>query len=177
MRDRRFQLVVVPVALTLVLVALTAADPAAVPTDPHDRVAYHLRAVDELSKHFETVLGTDCPRFESRTAWKQYFDDEVERVVLLMAHLEQAWIEAKRSPEKELRHNAKAPRKRVDDARALIDKLQQCAGDNGTSFSPFGVWHRIEREVPQRQAEIALPLPSPDAQTPGASEPSGSRQP
>jgi hypothetical protein len=47
----------------------------------------------------------------------------------------------------------------VDRARALVDKLSGCAEDNGTRLSPASVWRRIEREVPARQVEIALPQP------------------
>jgi len=57
-----------------------------------------------------------------------------------------------------VRREAKAPRRRVDQARALFDKLSACAESNGAApFSQMAVWRRIEREVPQRQAEIALP--------------------
>jgi hypothetical protein len=56
-----------------------------------------------------------------------------------------------------VRRTAKAPRKRMDQARALLDKLQGCAEDNGAAFSSMSVWRRIEREVPQKQSEIALP--------------------
>jgi hypothetical protein len=77
--------------------------------------------------------------------------------VLLVAHLEQAWYEATRTGDDDVRRTAKAPRKRMDQARALLDKLQGCAEGNGASFSTMGVWRRIEREVPQRQTEIALP--------------------
>ena len=79
------------------------------------------------------------------------------RVVLLMAHLEQAWIEAKHTGDDDVRRDAKAPRRRVDRARALVDKLSGCAESNGASFSQTAVWRRIEREVPQRQSQIALP--------------------
>jgi hypothetical protein len=149
-------------ALPLVLglatgVLADAANVATVPTEPKDRVAYHLRAVDELSEHFDGVLRSDCPRFAMPVEWKSYFDGEVGRVVLLLAHLEQAWIEAKKSPDDELRRTAKAPRKRIGEARALVDKLQVCADQNGAPFAPLLVWSRIEREVPKKQAEIALP--------------------
>jgi hypothetical protein len=77
--------------------------------------------------------------------------------VLLVAHLEQAWIEAKRTPDDEIRRAAKAPRRRVDQMHQLVHKLTTCAEANGTSFAPHALWHRVERDVPRRQAEIALP--------------------
>ena len=81
----------------------------------------------------------------------------MERVVTLMAHLEQAWVEAKATGDDDVRREAKAPRRRVDQARALLDKLQGCAEGNGSQISQGSLWRRIEREVPRRQAEIALP--------------------
>jgi len=83
----------------------------------------------------------------------------VDRVVLLWAHVEQAWIEAKQTGDDDVRRAAKAPRRRLEDARALLDKMQTCAADNGASFSQGTVWRKIEREVPRRQAQIALPQP------------------
>jgi hypothetical protein len=121
------------------------------------RVDHHLQEVDKLARHFETVMSQDCPRFDSRTQWNAYLDGEVEQVVLLLAHIEQAWLEAKQTGDDDVRRHAKGPRKRLDDARALVGKLQSCAGDNGASFSQMGLWRRIEREVPERQAQIALP--------------------
>lgn len=121
------------------------------------RVDHHLREVDQIVQHFQDVVNADCPRFSSRAEWRQYFDGEVERMTLLLAHLEQAWIEAKRVGDDGVRRAAKAPRRRIDDARVVLEKLQTCAADNGTSFSPLSVWGRIEREAPKRQEAIALP--------------------
>src|SRR5262245_40899784 len=125
------------------------------------RVQYHLQQIDTLTQHFATVLRSPCPHFASADQWDSYFDGEVDRVVLLWAHVEQAWVEAKQTGDDDVRRAAKAPRKRLQEARGLLDKLQQCAGDNGASFSPMGVWRKIEREVPQRQADITQPQPQP----------------
>ena len=144
-------------ALALLLASAAGAGTASVPSDPRSRVEHHLVEVQVLARHFGTVLATDCPRFASEAEWKSYFDGEVHRVVLLIAHLEQAWVEAKQTPDKDVRRTAKAPRREVDRGRALLDKLQQCASDHGSSFAPLVVWQRIEREVPRRQAQIALP--------------------
>lgn len=121
------------------------------------RVDHHLRQIDEIVRHFQGVLDRDCPRFTSREEWRLYFDGEVEQVTLLVAHVEQAWVEAKRTGDDDVRRAAKAPRKRVEEGRAVLDKLQACAAGNGASFSPLSVWNRIEREVPRRQAAITLP--------------------
>jgi hypothetical protein len=121
------------------------------------RVDHHLREVQQISTHFESVLAHDCRRFASPAEWNTYVEGEISRVVLLMAHLEQAWTEAKQTDDDDVRRYAKTPRKQVDRARTLIGKLQRCASDNGADFSPMALWRRIEREVPQRQVEIALP--------------------
>jgi hypothetical protein len=125
------------------------------------RVQYHLQQIDTLTQHFDSVLRSPCPHFASADEWNAYFDGEVDRVVLLVAHVEQAWVEAKQTGDDDVRRAAKAPRKRLQEARGLLDKLQQCAGDNGASFSPMGVWGKIEREVPQRQADITQPQAQP----------------
>lgn len=127
------------------------------PDVARQRVDHHLQEIDKLSRHFETVMSQDCPRFDSRTQWNAYLDGEVGQVVLLLAHIEQAWLEAKQTGDDDVRRHAKEPRKRLEDARALVGKLQSCAGDNGASFSQMALWRRIEREVPERQAQIALP--------------------
>jgi hypothetical protein len=82
---------------------------------------------------------------------------ETDQLVLLIAHLEQAWIEAKRTGDDDIRRAAKAPRRQGDQARALVDKLEGCAQRHGALFSALDVWRRVERDVPRRQAEIALP--------------------
>jgi hypothetical protein len=118
---------------------------------------HHLREVTQLAEHFESVMSSGCPHFASPGEWRAYLDGEIDRVVLLMAHLEQAWVEAKHTGDDDVRRDAKAPRRRVDWARALVDKLSGCAESNGASFSQGAVWRRIKREVPQRQSQIALP--------------------
>jgi len=145
------------VVVVLLAVPAVAREPQRPPEEARARVEHHLREMEPIIAHFQTVLDSECPRFASPAEWTKYFDGEVDRVVLLRAHLEQAWIEATRTGDDDVRRTAKAPRKRVNDALALLDKLKTCASDNGTSFSQMTVWRRIEREVPQRQVEIALP--------------------
>jgi hypothetical protein len=127
------------------------------PTEARARMEHHLNEVNRLAEHFDGILTADCPKFGSLQEWNAYFDAEIERVVLLVAHLEQAWFEATRTGDDDVRRTAKAPRKRLDQARALMDKLQGCAEGNGTSVNSQSVRRRIEREVPQKQVEIALP--------------------
>jgi hypothetical protein len=121
------------------------------------RVEHHVKEAEQISRHFQTVMQSECQHFATPAQWRGYFDAELDRMVLMMAHIEQAWVEAKRTGDDDVRRTAKAPRKRIDDARALMDKMQGCASDNGTSFATMQVWRKIERDVPRRQAEIALP--------------------
>ncbi len=142
----------------LALIGLFATSGAAeAPTDVRARVDYHVRHATELAEHFDDVIKRDCPRFSTSSEWQAYVDDEVGRMVLMAAHVEQAWVEAKTTGDDEVRQAAKAPRKRLSEARPLLSKLQTCAENNGATLSVASVWHRIDREVPRRQAEIALP--------------------
>jgi len=121
------------------------------------RVEHHLIEAEQIVRHFETVIAGDCPRLDNAADRRAYIDGEVDRVVLLVAHLDEAWSEAKRTSDKEVRRVAKAPRGRVGDAQTLVTKLQVCAGDDGVKLEPRAIWRRIEQEVPRRRAEIALP--------------------
>lgn len=151
------RLVLVAAVLTFALAGSASASGVKSPEEVRPRVDHHLREVETLAQHFESVLNTNCPRFASAGEWDRYLDGEVRRVVLLVAHVEQAWVEAKTTGDDDVRRVAKAPRKRLDQARTLIGKLSGCADANGSSLNQLGLWRRIEREVPQRQAEIALP--------------------
>jgi hypothetical protein len=140
------------------IVPALAREPQRPAEEARARMEHHLREANQLAEHFDGVMSNGCPRFASPVEWRTYLDGEIDRVVLLMAHLEQAWVEAKHTGDDDVRREAKAPRRRVDQARALFDKLSACAERNGAApFSQTAVWRRIEREVPQRQAEIALP--------------------
>ena len=135
----------------------TAAAETEVPREPMERVRYHLRQAQPLTEHFEGVLRDACPRFASPEEWRAYVRAEVDRMVLLAAHMEEEWAEAKRTGDDEVRRAAKAPRRRLPEAEALVDKLSACAQDNGASLSVASLYRRLERDVPRRQAEIALP--------------------
>ncbi len=121
------------------------------------RVEHHLIEADQIVRHFESVIAEDCPRFDTVAERRAYIDGEVDRVVLLVAHLEEAWSEAKRTSDKDVRRAAKAPRAQVGQAQSLVTKLQTCIGDGGASLEPRAIWRRVEQEVPRRRAEIALP--------------------
>ena len=150
---RRLAGLIVLQALGLAAIA-SAGDRTAEEARP--RVEHHLLEADQIVRHFESVLAEDCPRFDSAVERRAYVDGEVERVVLLVAHLEEAWSEAKRTPDKDVRRAAKAPRAQVGQAQSLVAKLQTCMGD-GASLEPRAIWRRVEQEVPRRRAEIALP--------------------
>src|SRR5712691_5319096 len=138
-------------ALAFIGLLATSAVAADAPGDVRARVDYHVRQATELAEHFDTVIKGQCPRFASSGDWQAYVDGEIDRMVLLAAHVEQAWVEAKTTPDDDVRRAAKAPRKRLGDAGPLVDKLQVCAANNGATLSPGGVWQRIDREVPRRQ--------------------------
>ena len=121
------------------------------------RVEHHLIAADQIVRHFESVIAEDCPKLDSAAERRAYIDVEIERVVLLVAHLDEAWSEAKRTSDKDVRRAAKAPRAQVGQAQNLVTKLQTCAGDGDASLEPRAVWRRVEQEVPRRRTEIALP--------------------
>jgi len=155
MKPRRGFVAVLSVLMGVVAAAHAASDLTADQALP--RVQYHLREADILGRHFQSILDSDCKRFPSPADWRSYFDSEVDQAVLLVAHVEQAWVEAKRTGDDDVRRLAKTGKKRVEDARSLVDKMQNCAGENGSSFAPMQVWRKIERDVPRRQAEITQP--------------------
>ena len=144
-------------ALGAALLSATAFANETTPAAARARVDHHLRHIEQLSGHFETLLAASCPTFASGVQWTTYMETETDRLVLLVAHLEQAWVEAKRTGDDEVRRAAKAPKRQSDQARALVDKLGACAEMNGAAFSPLALWRRVEREGPRRQAEIARP--------------------
>ena len=144
-------------ALLLALPAPSAGDGRRPADEARPRVEHHLREVEHLVQHFEDVMARACPRFETAAGWNAYLDDEIEQVVLLLAHLEQAWVEAKLTSDDDVRRAAKAPRRQRGRVQPLFEKLQGCANGHGARLEPGQVWRRVEQEVPRRQAEIALP--------------------
>jgi hypothetical protein len=154
MMGRRSGIVLI---LWAAFVAMPALAAETAPATARARVDHHLREIERLTGHFETLLAATCPRFASRAEWDAYAEAEADRLVLLVAHLEEAWVEAKRTGDDDIRRAAKAPKRQGDQGRALVDKLSACAEMNGASLSPLGVWRRVERDLPRRQAEIALP--------------------
>jgi hypothetical protein len=121
------------------------------------RVEHHLRAANELADHFDAVVRGGCQRFTTTSQWDAYVNGEMDKVILLAAHVEQAWVEAKTTGDDDVRRAAKAPRRRLEEARALVAMLSTCAEANGTTLQTGVLFRQIEREVPRRQAEIALP--------------------
>ena len=146
---------IVVVTLLLAVSPARAAWEAAADIQP--RVEHHIREVRALIAHFETFVADPCPHFSTPGEWNAYADGEIDRMLLLAAHAEQAWVEAKRTGDDAVRQTAKAPRRRLDEAPQILTKLSSCAHDNGVDLSPESVYRRIERALPQRQSEIALP--------------------
>src|SRR5439155_13468997 len=95
-------------------------------SEARPRVEHHLIEAKQIVRHFEGVIAEDCPRFDSAAARRAYIDSEVERVVLLVAHLEEAWSEAKRTSDKDVRRAAKSARDKVSRYQILVTNLQTC---------------------------------------------------
>lgn len=125
--------------------------------DIQPRVDHHIRELGLLVQHFEAFVTAECPRFGAVAEWNAYAEGEIDRMLLLVAHAEQAWVEAKRTGDDDVRRSAKGSRRRLDEAPRILNKLAACAQDNGTTISPASVIRRIEGELPRRQSEIALP--------------------
>ncbi len=149
------RLALVGVLVTLATMPALAGDRPAAAVWP--RVTHHLDEANRLATHFEGVLRESCPRFATPAEWDSYLDEELQRVVLLVAHVEQAWVEAKTTDDDDVRRAAKAPRRRVPAARGLVDKLAGCAEANGTHLPVGTLWKRVEQDVPRVQAQITLP--------------------
>jgi hypothetical protein len=148
--------IVLLVALGLVAPATARANREAA-ADIQPRVDHHVKEVNAQIRHFEAFVAGECPHFDSVQEWTTYADGEIERMLLMVAHAEQAWVEAKRTGDDTVRQSAKAPRRRLDDAPQILNKLVSCAEDNGVTLSAGSVYRRIERDLPRRQSEIALP--------------------
>ena len=156
---RFFTMWITPAILVLIALAWAPAAWAGDRTadEARPRVEHHLVEAEQIVRHFETVISESCPRFETADERRAYIDGEVDRVVLLVAHLEEAWSEAKRTSDKDVRRAAKAPRAQVGQAQSLVTKLQSCVSGDGVSLEPRTIWRRVEHEVPRRRTEIALP--------------------
>jgi hypothetical protein len=125
--------------------------------DIQPRVDHHIREVNVLIQHFEGFVAGECPRFTSVAEWETFAERQIDQMLMLVAHAEQAWLEAKRTGDDDVRKSAKAPRRRLDDAPQILTKLSACAETNGVILPPATVYRRIERDLPRRQSEIALP--------------------
>ena len=160
-KGRRVYSMAMRVVIVLLVTLLLAVSPARAAweaaADIQPRVEHHIREVRTLIAHFETFVADPCPHFSTPGEWNTYADGEIDRMLLLAAHAEQAWVEAKRTGDDDVRRFAKAPRRRLDDAPQILNKLTSCAEDNGVTLSPGAVYRRLERDLPRRQSEIALP--------------------
>jgi hypothetical protein len=148
---------VVPVAMLTLVAAVPAHANREAAADIRPRVDHHVREVGLLVQHFETFVAAECPRFGTVAEWNAYAEGEIDRMLLLAAHVEQAWVEAKRTGDDDVRRAAKAPRRRLDEAPQILTKLSTCAHDNGVDLSPAMVYRRIERDLSRRQSDIVLP--------------------
>jgi hypothetical protein len=149
--------------VVLLAAALLALAPAAARAnreaagDIQPRVDHHIKEVNAQIEHFQAFVAAECPHFGTVQEWNTYADGEIDRMLLMVAHAEQAWIEAKRTGDDTVRQSAKVPRRRLDEAPQILEKLAACAQGHGVTLSPGSVYRRLERELPRRQSEIALP--------------------
>lgn len=127
------------------------------PEEARARVTLHLDHAGELLRHFEAVLEGPCPDLETAAEWRAHLDAEVDRMTLLVARLAEAWEEAKRTGDDDVRRQAKAPRRLAERAPELVNTYRVCAGELVEEIEFLALWRRIERDVPSRRAEIALP--------------------
>jgi hypothetical protein len=125
--------------------------------EARERVSYHVRQVETIAEHLGRTMSAPCPRLGTPAEWTQFQDAQFDEVVLLLAHLQQAWVEAKAGGDDEVRREAKAPRRRKDEGLRFVEKLRACAVENGAAFDPLVLWTRVEEEVRRRRSEIALP--------------------
>jgi len=148
---------VVVLALALIPIAAPAWANRESAADIQPRVDHHVREVNVLIRHFEGFVAAECPRFETAAEWETFAEREIDQMLMLVAHAEQAWVEAKRTGDDDVRRSAKVPRRRLDEAPQILTKLSACAERNGVALDPARVYRRIERDLPRRQSEIALP--------------------
>lgn len=151
------RLLTIVTALLILLAAAPARANREAAADIQPRVDHHVREVWALVKHFEEFVAGECQRFATTDEWNAYAEREIDRMLMLAAHAEQAWVEAKRTGDDDVRRSAKAPRRRLDEAPQILNKLSTCAEANGVALSPATVYRRLERDLPRRQSEIALP--------------------
>src|SRR6185369_975267 len=117
-------LAAVVVALPLMAAAAAPAADREAASEIRPRVDHHLREVARLVQHFEALVAADCPRFASTAEWNVYVAGETDQMLLLAAHAEQAWVEAKRTGDKTVRQAAKSRGgRRIEDAVQVVDKL------------------------------------------------------
>jgi len=102
--------------LLAVLIAAQVLGSAAVTTAATGRPTRHAREwsiiyleAEQIVRHFERRDRRGIPRFDTVPSDGAYVDGEVDRVVLLVAHLEEAWSEAKRTSDKESTAREGAP--------------------------------------------------------------------
>lgn len=147
-----------PAMPTAAAVAVSAPNGSKLPgNDIRPRVDHHVRHAEQLGSHFDLVIQQECPRVASSSEWNAWIDGETDQLVSLVAHIEQAWEEAKRTGDDDVRRVAKAARRRLTEARWLLEKLTTCADRNNAPLQPADIIDRVQRDVPRRQTEIALP--------------------
>jgi hypothetical protein len=150
---------VLGLGLVLVLHGAGAA-PGRLPADraaAEARVAFHLARAEALHRALAPAVYGPCPRLPGRAAWDAHLAALVDEGVTFAAHLAEAWREAKRADDAELRLRVKATKRRLltGDPVALVTKLSRCAWNHGSVLDVMAVWRRAADEVPGRRRQVA----------------------
>ena len=144
------------VAMLAVGVAVPAHANREAAADIQPRVDHHIREAGVLVQHFETFVTGACRLFATADEWNTYAESEIDRMLLMVAHVQQAWVEAKRTGDDDVRRRAaKRPRRRMDDAPQILTKLAAWPRTTARRSRRSRWYRRIERDLPRRQSEIA----------------------
>jgi hypothetical protein len=136
------------------------ADPDRPPADraaAEGRTVFHLARAEALHRALAPAVHGPCPRLPGRAAWDAHLAALVDEGVTLAAHLAEAWREAKRADDAELRARVKATKRRLltGDPVALVTKLTRCAWHHGSVLDVVAVWRHAAAEVPERRRQVA----------------------
>lgn len=121
------------------------------------RIDFHLTEAEALREALAPVLTGPCPRFPTPAAWDVFLARLVDRGVTFVAHLDEAWREAKTGGD-DLRRRVKAARRELlagGDPRRLVGKLTRCAWRNGSPLDPWSLWREVSAQVADRRREVA----------------------
>jgi hypothetical protein len=147
----------------LILATLAAGVPAAAGPDRagaarvEARVGFHLERAEVLREALAAVAYGPCRRLASPAAWDAYLASLVDEGMTLVAHLDEATREAKRSGDAALRARVAATKRRFipPDPAGVVARLARCARQNGAVLDTRAHWERVTAEIPGRRLAVA----------------------